>query len=1010
MATIQETAYPRLKSVPSERDLADVYTPTAEELALATRSTKGMVARLGFLVTLKTFQRLGYFTVLAAVPPLIIEHIAHTSEIPLTHADLLGYDRSGSRTRHLAVIRTYLQVKPCGTEARHLIVQAMGEAARTKDEVADLVNVAIEELVRHRFELPVFATLERTARRVRASLYRTLYQTIFQKVDEATQQRVAALFVTDSLSHRSPWTELKRDTGRPTLTHLQELIDRLTWLDELQVDAACVADIADVKVKHFAAEAKSLDAARMLALEPHKRLTLAVALVIVQTARARDDLAEMLIKRMRRIHHKAKAALERYRLEHEQRTDDLVLTLRDVVVAYQSPGTVEERFGAVDGLLGRRSEQLLEACDAHLAHSSNHYFPFLWHPYTPYRAALLRLLQVITLRSSSQDKALESAIAFLKQHATSRRGWLSTIQVEQAGTPQEKKVPLVDLSWVPPAWWRLVTGQRTRDGHPEQVDRRQFEVCLFSQLMWELKSGDLYVEGGDAFGDYRTQLVSLEEYQTAVAEYGQVVSLPVETQAFVAHVRQVLETAARHTDEAFPENHLVRIEQGRPKLSRSPALPEPAGLELLDNLLAERLEAVNLLDVLADTEHWLNWTRCFGPLSGHDAKLADPIARYLTTVFCYGCNLGPTQTARAVGLLDRRQVMWIHQRHLTEAKLEEATRGIINAYNRFLLPKFWGSGKHASADGTKWDVYEQNLLAEYHIRYGGYGGIGYYHVSDTYIALFAHFIPCGVWEGIYLLDPLFKNPSDIQPDTLHADTQGQNEPIFGLAYLLGIHLMPRIRNWQELKFYRPTRHARYEHIDELFSDVIDWQLIATHLPDMLRVALSIQAGRMTASTILRRLGTYSRKNRLYQAFRELGRAVRTAFLLDYLADADLRDTIQAATNKSESFNGFTKWLFFGGEGVIAHNDREQQRKLIKYNHLVANCLIFYNVFAMSRLLHDLAQTGQTFSDEVLAALSPYRTHHINRFGRYHLDLTRQPPALDYEIPLAFLNTESNLTG
>ena len=36
----------------------------------------------------------------------------------------------------------------------------------------------------------------------------------------------------------------------------------------------------------------------------------------------------------------------------------------------------------------------------------------------------------------------------------------------------------------------------------------------------------------------------------------------------------------------------------------------------------------------------------------------------------------------------------------------------------------WGSGQSASADGKKWDLYEQNLLSEYHIRYGGYSGIG----------------------------------------------------------------------------------------------------------------------------------------------------------------------------------------------------------------------------------------------------------------------------------------------
>ncbi len=86
---------------------------------------------------------------------------------------------------------------------------------------------------------------------------------------------------------------------------------------------------------------------------------------------------------------------------------------------------------------------------------------------------------------------------------------------------------------------------------------------------------------------------------------------------------------------------------------------------------------------------------------------------------------------------DRRQIAWINQRHITEDALDEAITAIINAYNNFSLPRLWGSGKHASADGTRWDLYEQNLLSEYHIRYGGYGGIGYYHVSDTYIALSA---------------------------------------------------------------------------------------------------------------------------------------------------------------------------------------------------------------------------------------------------------------------------------
>lgn len=231
--------------------------------------------------------------------------------------------------------------------------------------------------------------------------------------------------------------------------------------------------------------------------------------------------------------------------------------------------------------------------------------------------------------------------------------------------------------------------------------------------------------------------------------------------------------------------------------------------------------------------------------------------------------------------------------YTTQPKLQAAMTDMINAYNRLNLPKLWGTGKRAAADGCKFETYENNLMSEYHIRYGGYGGIAYHHVSDTYIALFTHFITCGVWEAVYILDGLLKNTSDIQPDTLHADTQGQSVPVFGLAYLLGIKLMPRIRNWQDYTFVRPSMESVYEYIDPLFTDVVNWKLIQTHWQDLMRVALSIKAGKLMPSTILRKLGTKSRKNKLYQAFRELGLVVRTVFLLQYISDQALRQQITA---------------------------------------------------------------------------------------------------------------------
>lgn len=101
----------------------------------------------------------------------------------------------------------------------------------------------------------------------------------------------------------------------------------------------------------------------------------------------------------------------------------------------------------------------------------------------------------------------------------------------------------------------------------------------------------------------------------------------------------------------------------------------------------------------------------------------------------------------------------------------EANQIMINTMSKLAFRK------DDPADGTKWDLYEQNLLSDNHIRYGDYGGIGYYHVSDTYIALFSNFIPCGVWEGIHILDILMNDKAEIQPEILHSDTQGLKDRV-----------------------------------------------------------------------------------------------------------------------------------------------------------------------------------------------------------------------------------------
>ena len=97
------------------------------------------------------------------------------------------------------------------------------------------------------------------------------------------------------------------------------------------------------------------------------------------------------------------------------------------------------------------------------------------------------------------------------------------------------------------------------------------------------------------------------------------------------------------------------------------------------------------------------------------------------------------------------------------------------------------------------------------------------------------------------------------------------------------------------------------------------------------------------------------------------------FLLKYISDIELREQIGATTNNVEAYNGFSKWSFFGGEGVIAENDPEEQEKRIKYKDLVANIIIFQNVVDMTRVIRELQCE---ISGDDLAALSPYLTRHF----------------------------------
>jgi hypothetical protein len=322
---------------------------------------------------------------------------------------------------------------------------------------------------------------------------------------------------------------------------------------------------------------------------------------------------------------------------------------------------------------------------------------------------------------------------------------------------------------------------------------------------------DVCIEDSESFADYHAQLLPWDQCEALLPTYCDRIGIPATAPDFVDGLKQLLTEPAARVDEEFPQHagDVVIGSSGDPSLRREPAREVPASTIALHAAIQNRTAPRNLLDVLANIEHWTGFTRNFGPQSGDDPKLRNARERYLLTVFAMGCNLGPNQAARHLSKgVTTHQLSYTNQRHMSLDQLDNARRDLTELYLRLELPKLWGEGKKVAADGTQHDFYDQNLLVGMHFRCRRMGAVAYRHVADNYIAVFRHFIPPGVLEAVYVIEGLMKAGLSVQADTVYSDTHGQSETVFAFTHLAGIQLMPRIRNWKDLRFYRPDKSTR----------------------------------------------------------------------------------------------------------------------------------------------------------------------------------------------------------
>ncbi|MCW8998817.1 MAG: Tn3 family transposase, partial [Kangiellaceae bacterium] len=800
MTAVYQTAYPRIKSDITTEELGDIYTPTLKDRSFALRHCKrNSAAFVGLLLQLKITQRLGRFITYNEVPKIIFRHIKNECRSRISLQQLKAYYSSGTKDRHVKLIRKYLNILPFNLKNMEYRVREWAvEAATTKEALPDIINVVLEYLVKERYELPAFSVLSRLCQSARTEVNNNYYNQLCDYLNNKGRHSINELLKSSVGINGFGWSTLKAEPKRPTTRNIYAYIQYLEWLTSLQSLLPTQLALPTVKHQQYINEAKAMDYAELMKTKMNKRIAMVIVLIRHQYAKTLDSAAEIFIKLIQKLDRSAQKQLEKYLADHQKQTDYLISVLSGTVKVYMNkPQSVSE----FDPMLGGDSQRLLQMCEQYMAFAGNNYLPFMIQAYKKQRSALFRTIETLNLASSTEDKDLLRAFQFILEHRKKRSEFIGI--KSDPNDPDSRN--LINIRWIREKWWKLVTGKVTKSAQVTYVNKIAFELCVFVRIADDLTTGDLFIPYSETYDDYREQLITWEEYEEQLPSYCEEVGLVSGSTEFTTHLKQAMLSACKNADNSFPDDELVHIENGKLIIGKPKNNIKSPEIETIGTFLRERLEKISLLDVIINVEKWLNLNKNFGPLTGFESRISDPLLRFVLTLFCYGTNIGPTETVRSVQGVSRKQVAWLNLKRTTEARLDKAIAKINNEYKKYRLIECWGTGDSVSADGKLWDLYEDNLLSEYHIRYGTYGGIAYYHVSDTYIALFSRFIPCGVYEAIYILDGLLNDESDFNPTKVHGDTQAQSTPVFGLAYLLGIKLMPRIRNIKELCFYKPDK-------------------------------------------------------------------------------------------------------------------------------------------------------------------------------------------------------------
>lgn len=247
-------------------------------------------------------------------------------------------------------------------------------------------------------------------------------------------------------------------------------------------------------------------------------------------------------------------------------------------------------------------------------------------------------------------------------------------------------------------------------------------------------------------------------------------------------------------------------------------------------------------------------------------------------------------------------------------------------------------------------------------------------------------MPGTLRDSLVLLSVVLEQETEFEPTEIMTDTGAYTDVIFGIFWLLGYQFSPRIADVGGARFWRVDPTADYGTLDKLAAHKAKTGIIAEHWDDLLRLAGSLKLGFVQAGGLMRTLQTNDRPTRLARALEELGRIVKTLYLLAYIDDDAYRRRILTHLNRGEGRHQLARVVFHGKRGELRQRYREGQEDQLGALGLVVNAIILWNTIYMDAALDQLRGEGFDVRDEDVARLSPLTHEHINMLGRYAFTL------------------------